>query len=81
MTEKHYKVYVIQGRHERDYADCQNALAKVPADLETLSFMPLLQTDSNGGVIVTDWYANPNNPSERVKVTVSILDQIGYTAR
>jgi hypothetical protein len=45
------------------------------AALETLSFMPLLQTDSNGGVIVTDWYANPNNPGERVKVTVSILDQ------
>ena len=45
------------------------------ASLETLSFMPLLQTDSNGGVIVTDWYANPGNPGERVKVTVSILDQ------
>jgi hypothetical protein len=26
-----------------------------------LSFMPLLQTDSNGGVIVTDWYANQPN--------------------
>ncbi|WP_338468623.1 DUF3576 domain-containing protein [Novosphingobium sp. ZN18A2] len=45
------------------------------ASLETLSFMPLLQTDSNGGVIVTDWYANPKDPNERVKVTVSILDQ------
>lgn len=45
------------------------------ASLETLSFMPLLQTDSNGGVIVTDWYANPNNPNERMKVTVTILDQ------
>jgi hypothetical protein len=45
------------------------------ASLETLSFMPLLQTDSAGGVIVTDWYANPKNPGERVKVTVSILDQ------
>jgi hypothetical protein len=45
------------------------------AALETLSFMPLLQTDSNGGVIVTDWYANPGNPGERVKVTVSVLDQ------
>ena len=45
------------------------------ASLETLSFMPLLQTDSNGGVIVTDWYANPGNPGERMKVTVSILDQ------
>ena len=45
------------------------------ATLETLSFMPLLQTDSNGGVIVTDWYSNPNNPAERMKVTVTILDQ------
>ncbi len=45
------------------------------ASLDTLSFMPLLQADSNGGVIVTDWYANPKNPSERIKVTVSILDQ------
>ncbi len=45
------------------------------ASLETLSFMPLIQTDSNGGVLVTDWYTNPKNPGERVKVTVSILDQ------
>jgi hypothetical protein len=45
------------------------------ATLETLSFMPLNQADSAGGVIVTDWYANPDNPNERVKVSVSILDQ------
>ena len=45
------------------------------ATLDTLSFMPLVQTDSNGGVIVTDWYANPQTPTERMKVTVSILDQ------
>ena len=45
------------------------------ATLDTLSFMPLVQTDSNGGVVVTDWYANPQSPAERMKVTVSILDQ------
>ena len=45
------------------------------ASLETLSFMPLTQADSAGGVIVTDWYANPQNPDERMKVSVSILDQ------
>jgi len=44
------------------------------ATLETLSFMPLTQADSAGGVIVTDWYANPETPNERVKVSVSILD-------
>lgn len=45
------------------------------AALEAVSFAPLLQADSAGGVIVTDWYANPQNPGERVKLTVSILDQ------
>lgn len=45
------------------------------AALEAVSFAPLLQADSNGGVIVTDWYANPSNPGERVKMTVTILDQ------
>ena len=43
--------------------------------LETLSFAPLASADSDGGVIVTDWYANPSNPEERVKVFVAILDQ------
>ncbi len=45
------------------------------ATLDALAFMPLTQTDSNGGVILTDWYVNPDNPSERMKINVSILDQ------
>ena len=45
------------------------------AAVDTLSFAPLVTADSNGGVIVTDWYANPNSPGERVKLTVSIIDQ------
>lgn len=44
------------------------------ASLETLSFMPMAQVDSAGGVIVTDWYANPAAPTERMKLTVTILD-------
>jgi len=45
------------------------------AALDTLSFAPLAQSDSNGGVISTEWYSNPNNPNERVKVTAMILDR------
>lgn len=45
------------------------------AALDTLSFMPMAQVDSNGGVIVTDWYNNPAVPTERMKLTVMILDQ------
>jgi hypothetical protein len=45
------------------------------AAVDTLSFAPLVTADSNGGVIVTDWYVNPRSPGERVKLTVSIIDQ------
>lgn len=44
------------------------------ASLETLEFMPLEQIDPFGGVIITDWYANPSVPTERFKANVYILD-------
>ncbi len=44
------------------------------ASLDTLSFMPLASADPYGGVIVTDWYINPEKPDERFKCTVYILD-------
>ena len=45
------------------------------AAVDTVSFAPLLQANADNGVIITDWYANPKAPGERVKLTVSILDQ------
>jgi D-3-phosphoglycerate dehydrogenase len=39
MTDTPYHVYVIQGRGQRDYADCQTALAHVPADVTVLPFI------------------------------------------
>ena len=45
------------------------------AAIDTVSFAPLVQADSSGGVIVTDWFTNPNSGNERVKLTVSVLDQ------
>ena len=45
------------------------------AALDTVSFAPLLQANPSSGVIITDWYANPKAPGERVKLTVTILDQ------
>lgn len=44
------------------------------SSLDVLSFMPLSEVDPFGGVIITDWYANPELPSERFKATVYILD-------
>ena len=44
------------------------------ATLDTVSFMPLTLTDSSGGVVLTDWYADPKTPGERFKMQVYILD-------
>lgn len=44
------------------------------SSLEVLSFMPLSEVDPFGGVIITDWYANPEIQNERFKATVYILD-------
>jgi len=45
------------------------------ASLDTLSFIPLSSADPFGGVILTDWYENPNTPGERFKMNVYILDK------
>jgi hypothetical protein len=45
------------------------------ASLETLSFMPLHSADPFGGVIITDWYAPPESPNERFKMSVYITDR------
>ena len=46
------------------------------ASLDTVAFMPLLSADPFGGVIITDWYAPPETPGERFKMTVYILDRV-----
>jgi hypothetical protein len=45
------------------------------ASLNTLAFMPLSSADPFGGVIISDWYSAPEDPNERMKVTVYILDR------
>lgn len=40
------------------------------AALEALSFVPLNSTDSLGGVIVSDWYIRPEDPTEKFKFVI-----------
>ncbi|HBB56222.1 MAG TPA: DUF3576 domain-containing protein [Hyphomonadaceae bacterium] len=44
------------------------------AALDVVSFMPLDSVDPFGGVIISDWYAEPSQPNERFKLNVLILD-------
>lgn len=46
------------------------------AAIEVLSFAPLANADSNGGVVITDWYPLPEDKNTQFKVTVLIKDKI-----
>ena len=45
------------------------------ATLDSLASLPISQADSGGGIIITDWFIDPNVPTERLKVTVTISDR------
>jgi hypothetical protein len=45
------------------------------ASLDTINFIPLVSADPFGGVIITDWYTPAEQPSERMKVQITILDR------
>lgn len=45
------------------------------ASLDTISFMPIASADPFGGVILTDWYENPDTPGTRYKLNIYILDR------
>lgn len=45
------------------------------ASLDAISFMPIASADPFGGVILSDWYENPETPGQRYKVNIYILDK------
>jgi D-3-phosphoglycerate dehydrogenase len=83
MSEKQYKVYVIQGHSERDYADCQTALARVPAHLETLPFIGdaaevIERTHDADGVIVSSSPITREVMSALKNLKVVVRTGVGY---
>ena len=35
--------------------------------------MPLVSANYSGGIVITDWYSEKDNPSQSVKITVKFL--------
>ena len=35
--------------------------------------MPLTSVNYSGGIIITDWYSDDNNPSESIKISIRFL--------
>jgi len=43
------------------------------ATLKSLDFLPLLNADYSGGIIIYDWYSQSNNNKEQIKISVQFL--------
>ena len=43
------------------------------ASLDILDFMPLTSADYGGGLIITDWFNDENNPDDSVKISIRFL--------
>ncbi len=43
------------------------------ASLDVIDFMPLASANYSGGMIITDWYSDANNPNESIKITIRFL--------
>jgi hypothetical protein len=44
------------------------------ATLKSLDFLPLVNADYSGGVIIYDWYSDGKNNKEQIKVSVKFLN-------
>ena len=44
------------------------------ATLKSLDFLPLINADYSGGIIVYDWYSDRENSNEQIKITVKFLN-------
>jgi len=44
------------------------------ATLKSLDFLPLLNADYSGGIIIYDWYSQTNNQKEQIKISVQFLN-------
>ncbi|WP_341764669.1 DUF3576 domain-containing protein [Candidatus Tisiphia endosymbiont of Beris chalybata] len=46
------------------------------ASVEALNFIPMASADSNGGIIITEWYSPKENKNFRFKINIIIKDNI-----
>ena len=43
------------------------------ASLDIIDFMPLASANYSGGMIITDWFTDKDNPDESIKLTIRFL--------
>jgi hypothetical protein len=62
------------GKSSGTVVDFANSNILWRATLKTLDFMPLMNVDYSGGVIIYDWYSSEERPDEQIKIAVRFLN-------
>jgi hypothetical protein len=63
-----------KGSKDQSSVDFKSSNVLWRATLKSLEFLPLMNADYSGGVIIYDWYSNPSKPSEQIKISVQFLN-------
>jgi hypothetical protein len=63
-----------KGGKEQSSVDFKSSNVLWRATLKSLEFLPLMNADYSGGVIIYDWYSNPSKPLEQIKISVQFLN-------
>ena len=63
-----------KGSKDQSSVDFKSSNVLWRATLKSLEFLPLMNADYSGGVIIYDWYSNPNKPLEQIKISVQFLN-------
>ena len=63
-----------KGIKDQSSVDFKSSNVLWRATLKSLEFLPLMNADYSGGIIIYDWYSNPSKPSEQIKISVQFLN-------
>ena len=63
----------IKGRRGGTVFEFASSNGLWKASLDIIDFMPLSSVNYSGGIIVTDWYSENNNPNESIKISIRFL--------
>ena len=63
----------VQNRQGQGNVNFGNSNVLWRATLKSLDFLPLINADYSGGIIIYDWYSESSNSNEQIKITVNFL--------
>lgn len=65
---------ILKGESQTNTVSFASSNVLWRATLKSLDFLPLLNADYSGGIIIYDWYSQANSSKEQIKISVQFLN-------